>query len=264
MAAFLDRETVKIDALVAQKERLIALLQEKRAALITRAVTKGLDSSVPLKESGVLWLGDIPAHWEVRQLKHAATVLDCKHRTVPFVPNGFPVASIREVQSWEVDLTQAKMTTEEDYHLMIEGGRDPRPGDMIVSRNATVGAAALVPAYSQFCMGQDVSLVRPNAMLEAVYLNWLFRSDAITNQISSTLIGSTFFRINVEQIKELILPLPPVKEQQKIAANISTESGKLDALSSATERSIIQLTEMRAALISAAVAGKIDVREETA
>jgi type I restriction enzyme S subunit len=232
-------------------------LAEKRRALITRAVTRGLDPRAPLRDSGIPWLGKIPVHWQVAQVKRAAQVIDCKHRTVSFVDEGIRLASIREVQSWEVDLSSAKMTTEDECLLMIEGDRDPRPGDVIVSRNATVGAAALVPHGARFCMGQDVSLVRPRVGLEPAFLNWLFRSDAIANQIISASIGSTFFRINVEQIKELVIPLPQLEEQRAIEIHITAATRKFDAVRSATERTIALLQERRAALIAAAVTGRL-------
>ena len=140
---------------------------------------------------------------------------------------------------------------------MIERDRDPRPGDVIVSRNATIGAAALVPDRAQFCMGQDVSLVRPGAELEPAFLNWLFRSDGVANQITAASIGSTFFRINVEQIKELLIPLPPLGEQRTIVRVVGSETSKLDTLRAATERTIALLKERRAALIAAAVTGQL-------
>jgi len=262
VADYLDRETARLDGLVAAKECVLGLVAEKRRALITRAVTRGLDPRAPLRDSAIPWLGEIPAHWSSKQLKRCAAVIDCKHRTVPFTSEGIPLASIREVQSWEVDLTSAKMTTEEEYLLMIEGDRDPRPGDVIVSRNATVGAAALVPPdRAQFCMGQDVSLVRPGAKLEPAFLNWLFRSDCVANQITSASIGATFFRINVEQIKALLIPLPPLGEQRTIVRVVGSEMSKLDALRAATERTIALLKERRTALIAAAVTGRLHIPE---
>jgi type I restriction enzyme S subunit len=110
-------------------------------------------------------------------------------------------------------------------------------------------------------MGQDVSLVRPGAALEPAFLNWLFRSDGVTNQIIAASIGSTFFRINVERIKELLIPLPPLCEQQVIVRVVGSETAKLDALRAATERTIVLLKERRAALIAAAVTGQIEVEE---
>jgi type I restriction enzyme S subunit len=108
-------------------------------------------------------------------------------------------------------------------------------------------------------MGQDVSLVRPGAGLEPAFLNWLFRSDCVANQITSASIGAIFFRINVEQIKELLIPLPPLHEQRAIVAHIAAETAKLDALRAAMERTIALLKERRAALIAAAVTGRIPI-----
>lgn len=113
----LDHETAKIDELVAKKVRLIELLEEKRIALITRAVTKGLDPGVPMKKSGVEWLGEIPADWEILALRRRWEIIDCKHVTVPFFDQGIPLASVRETQSFELDLSNAK------YTLLTNGTR---------------------------------------------------------------------------------------------------------------------------------------------
>lgn len=107
VAAFLDRETAKIDALVAEQRRLIDLLREKRQAVISHAVTKGLNPNAPLKPSGIDWLGDVPEGWEVGPLKRFWSVTDCKHVTADFIDEGFPLASIREVQSRFIDLSEA-------------------------------------------------------------------------------------------------------------------------------------------------------------
>ncbi|MCH8814528.1 MAG: restriction endonuclease subunit S, partial [Chloroflexi bacterium] len=123
IATFLDRETAKIDALVAKKERLIELLEEKRTALITYAVTKGLDPDVPMRDPSVESFGKVPSHWEVGSLVRWWQVIDCKHRTVPFLDEGVPVASIGEVHGLDLDLSHANRTSVEEYQQMIEGGR---------------------------------------------------------------------------------------------------------------------------------------------
>ncbi len=174
-----------MDRLVAKKRELFERLKEKRTALTSRTVTRGLPAEAaakaglpanpPLKPSGVEWLGEIPNHWEVAQLRRKAHILDCKHRTVPFIDDGIPLASIREVHGFEVDLTNAKQTSEEEYLTLIEGDRRPRVGDIIYSRNATVGDAALVATNERFCMGQDVCLIRAPKH-HAKFLLYLFRS----------------------------------------------------------------------------------------
>ena len=260
ISSFLDRETAKIDALVAKKERLIELLQEKRGALITRAVTKGLYPDVPMKDSGVEWLGKIPAHWEAIALRRRWEIIDCKHVTVPFVDQGIPLASVQETQSFELDLSNAKYTTHEWYAMLIEGKRSPRRGDLVYCRNVSVGSAALVTTDERFAMGQDVCTIR-SVWENQRWLNYYLCSNAMLNQLTTILVGSTFNRINVSEIRELITPVPPRQQQDEIADYLDRETAKIDALVTRVQEAIDRLKELRTALISAAVTGKIDVRK---
>lgn len=262
IAAFLDRETAKIDALVEAQRRLIELLKEKRQAVISHAVTKGLDPSAPMKDSGVEWLGQVPAHWEVTSLKRSWSVTDCKHVTAEFVDDGVQVASIREVQARFVDLQDAKQTTDEDYSQLIEGGRKPQAGDLIFSRNATVGEVAEVAEWHPpFAMGQDVCLLqRQSATSSSAYLYHVIKSQIVREQLALAMIGSTFKRVNVEEIRNLIVPIPRAEEQTRIAEFVEGFAAKADGLTREAEAAISLLQERRAALISAAVTGKIDVR----
>ncbi len=272
IARFLDSAVGKIDTLVSKKRELIELLQEKRRALVSRCVTRGLppdaaraaglDPQPKLKPSGVDWLGDVPEHWDVVQLRRKWDVLDCKHKTVSFVDDedAFPLASIREVSSFEVDLSNAKRTTREEYLDMIDGERDPRIGDIIYSRNATVGDASIVATEKPFCMGQDVCLIR-SVSQHPRYVIYMLRSIPLLEQAESMMIGSTFRRINVGQIKQYWTALPPHDEQVEIAKYLDTETSRIDTLLAKVDEATERLTEYRSALITAAVTGKIDVRE---
>ena len=272
IARFLDSAVGKTDTLVSKKRELIELLQEKRRALVARCVTRGLppdaahavglDPQPKLKPSGVDWLGDVPEHWDVVQLRRRWDVLDCKHKTVSFVDDedAFPLASIREVSSFEVDLINANRTTREEYLDMIEGERDPRIGDIIYSRNATVGDASIVATDKPFCMGQDVCLIR-SASQHPRYVIYMLRSVPLLEQAESMMIGSTFRRINVGQIKQYWTALPPHDEQIEIAKYLDAETKRIDKLLAKVDEATERLTEYRSALITAAVTGKIDVRE---
>ena len=248
---------------MAGQERLIDWLKEKRQAVISHAVTKGLNPDAPMKDSGIEWLGDVPAGWEVGPLKRYWSVTDCKHVTAEFVEDGIPVASIREVQSRWVMLANAKCTTKHFYDLLVEGGRRPLPGDLIFSRNATVGEVAQVNAeHPQFAMGQDVVLLRKlSPQYSSDYLQYVIRSPIITEQLAIMMIGSTFKRINVEEIRSFIVPLPPKGEQAEICVFIEAQTAKFDTLTAEAQRAIDLLQERRTALISAAVTGQIDVRQ---
>jgi type I restriction enzyme S subunit len=178
---------------------------------------------------------------------------------VTFTDDGIAVVSIQEVHGRYVDLTNAKRTTEDEYLEMIEGDRAPRFGDIIYSRNATVGDAALVATPERFCMGQDVCLIRTPAQ-NATFMFYLFRSVPLLQQVESLMIGSTFRRINVGQIKEFWIAVPSLHEQEAIAAYFDRETARIDRMVGKVEEAIGRLQEYRTALITAAVTGKIDVR----
>jgi len=262
IATFLDRETAKIDALIAEQQRLIELLKEKRQAVISHAVTKGLNPNAPMKPSGIEWLGDVPEHWDVGPLKRFWQVTDCKHITAEFVEDGIPLASIREVQGRWISLDDAKRTTEHFYEMLIEGNRRPMPGDLIFSRNATVGEVAQVhPEHPRFAMGQDVVLLRKYLSdFSSDFLQQVIRSSVVIEQLGNLMIGSTFKRINVEEIRSLAIPIPPPNEQSDIASFLDSEISKADSLVIEAESAINLLQERRTALIAAAVTGQIDAR----
>ena len=257
IAAFLDRETAKIDELVAEQRRLMELLKEKRQAVISHAVTKGLNPDAPMKPSGIEWLGDVPAHWEVSPLKRFAEIIDCKHFTVEFLDEGFPIVSIRELRNDQIDLCNAKLTSRREWDFLREG-RTPQRGDMIFCRNASVGAVGYVGFDDPFCMGQDECLIRPN--VASPFMHYQLTSSLVRCQIEAFLVGATIRRANVEEIRGLVVVNPPADEQQSIACFLDHSTAKLDSLTAEALHAIDLLQERRTALISAAVTGQIDVR----
>ncbi|MEX2541633.1 MAG: restriction endonuclease subunit S [Trueperaceae bacterium] len=261
IAHFLDGETAKIDALIAEQQRLIGLLKEKRQAVILQAVTKGSDPCVTMKDSGVECLGEVPEHWQIAALKNYVHVIDCKHVTADLTDQGYPLASIREVQEFEVNLATAKNTSEHYYRILTEGGRKPKVGDIIYSRNATVGEAALVASHEDFAMGQDVCLLRwKRQEMSSAYLGYQLRSPAVLSQLEQLMVGATFRRINVDAIRQYIVVVPPPIEQHAIANHLAVLLSEIDAMRNDADGLIALLQERRSALISAAVTGKIDVR----
>ena len=204
----------------------------------------------------------MPEHWEVSPLKHQGLVTDCKHVTAEFIEEGYPLASIKEVQGRWVSLEAAKRTTDAFYHLLTEGDRNPEPGDLVLTRNATVGEVAEVSVGTEpFALGQDVVLLKKRNPVHCSCYGWyLLRSTAITNQLECAMIGSTFRRINVEQIKELFLPAPAAQEQASISSFLDSICNKYLEQSKCAVNCMALLRERRSALISAAVTGQIDVR----
>jgi type I restriction enzyme S subunit len=260
--AFLDRETGKIDALVAEQERLMALLKEKRQAVISHAVTKGLDPDVPMKDSGVEWLGEVPAHWGLCRVKHIVThVVDCLHTTPTYDGEPqYPAIRTADVERGRLLLSQARLVSEEVYKERIQRLR-PVCRDVLYSREGErFGLAALVPENVDLCLGQRMIMFRAAEKYLPEFLMWVLNSDFVYQQVLSRLIGASAPHVNIADIINFTIPFPAIEEQRKISDHINEFCNQNESLLSEAARAITLLKERRAALISAAVTGKIDVR----
>lgn len=257
---YLAHANARIDRAMAAKRRLIALLDEQKQVVINQAVTRGLDATAPVKDSGLPWLGGIPAHWDVVPLRRFWSVTDCKHLTVPFTEEGYPLASVTQAQRFFLDLSDARRTTDEDYRSLVEGGRQPRRGDLIYCRNVGVGSATVVATDDRFAMGQDVCLLRSRSQ-DPVFLNHFLRSRPMAIQLDRLLVGSTFRRINISQIRALQLLVPPLDEQRRVVAHLATATSTADAAIARARREIELLREFRTRLTADVVTGQVDVRE---
>jgi type I restriction enzyme S subunit len=260
---FLDHADRRIRRYIRAKQKLIKLLEEQKQAIIHRAVTRGLAPNVRLKFTGVEWLGDVPQHWEVLPLRRRWTVTDCKHLTVPFVEEGIPLASVREVQSFDLRLSEARQTTAQWYEVLVQGGRKPARGDLIYCRNVSVGACAFVSTSDTFAMGQDVCLIR-SADQNQRYLNYFMHSPAMERQLAALMVGSTFERINVAEIKGLLIAVPPRAEQDALATYLDKALAGISRPIEVAQREVTLLREYRTRLIADVVTGKLDVRAAAA
>ena len=253
VAAFLDRETAKIDALAASKERLIELLQEKRTALITRAVTRGLDPNVPMKDSGVEWLGAIPANWDPERVKRLF-----QHTKRQGFPEQTVLSVYREYGVIEKSSRDdnANRTPEdlEVYQLV-------NPGDLVINKmkawQGSLGISSLSGITSP-----DYVVYEPEHGANEKFLHHLLRSKLLA-RVYLTLsngIRPSQWRLEPERFEELVVFLPPRVEQDQIARFLDRETAKIDALIAKIREAIDHLKEFRTALLSAAVTGKIDIR----
>ena len=267
IADFLDRETAKIDALVARKERLIELLQEKRTALITRAVTRGLDPNVPMKDSGVEWLGEIPAHWEVRPLKSTCglqTGLTLGKRYEGEAMTTRPYLRVANVQDGYLALDDI---AEVDVPLRDVRRYELRAGDVLMTEGGDfdkLGRGHVWEAQLAQCLHQNhIFAVRPRrSALTSEFLALAMscaygRAYFTATSKQSTNLAST----NSTKLRNFPIPLPGLDDQVEITRWTNRESTGIDALLIRIREAIGRLREFRASLISAAVTGKIDVRE---
>ena len=263
IAAFLDRETAEIDGLVEREDRLIELLQEKRTALITRTVTRGLDPNVPMKDSGVEWLGKIPAHWHLRALKRVSPEI-----TVGVVVNpstyvraeGVPFLYGGDIHEGRIVADAARRMSEEDSESLSKSRL--QAGDLVCVRVGAPGVTAVVPPQLAGANCASVLIVRRAASFDSQWLCYTMNSRLVQYQVELVQYGAAQEQFNVAHAVEFFVPLAPQAEQRAITAFLDRETAEIDALIAKVHQAIGYLKEFRTALISAAVTGKIDVREE--
>jgi type I restriction enzyme S subunit len=273
IARFLDAKTAQIDALVAKKRQLIAKLKEKRSALITRTVTRGLppeaakaaglEPNPEMKYSGVEWIGELPVHWRAMRAKYLClAVVDCKNRTPEYFDDGdYLVVRTTDVRDGQLTFDRMLRTDAENFLIWTERGA-PKRGDVVFTREAPAGEAAIFDGSVAMCLGQRMMYFRADQRkLDPRYLlHWLYGS-AAKGYIDSMSGGSTVTHLRVGQVHDFPVATPPIAEQQAIARFIDAKALELDQLVSQAEVAITRLTEYRQALITSAVTGKIDVRE---
>jgi len=260
IATFLDSKTAAIDTLIDKKQRLIQLLEEKRTALINQSVTKGLNPNVSMKDSGIPWIGEIPEHWQICELRRKWEVIDCKHKTPEYIERGYPLVSTTEVKPRKIDLSIiTRYISAKDFFDMTEN-RLPKKGDIIYSRNASLGSAAYVDTDELYAMGQDVVLITSKNQ-DQLFLSYYLNSKLGMSQVDLACVGSTFRRINVGQIRQIIITLPPINEQAEIGQYLEKATQFFSKNISIIGNQIEKLQEYRRSLITAAVTGKLNIKE---
>ena len=263
IATFLDIETAKIDGLMAEQRALVALLKEKRQAVISHAVTKGLNPAAPMKDSGVAWLGEVPGHWEVRAIKHIVStpVTDGPHETPDFPDEGIPFVSAEAVSSGSIDFNKIRGYISELDHIKYSQKYRPQMGDVyMVKSGATTGITAIVETDRDFNIWSPLAVIRcGRSSLPHFVLNFM-RSRHFLEAITLNWSFGTQQNIGMGVIENLAVTVPPIEEQKAIAAYLNHQTTQLDTLTQEAQTAIALLQERRTALISAAVTGKMDVR----
>jgi type I restriction enzyme S subunit len=263
IATFLDHETAKIDALITEQQRLIELLQEKRQAVISHAVTKGLNPDAPMKDSGVEWLGEVPEHWEVIPLMR----LTQPNRPImygivlpgPDVGEGVPILKGGNVKPSRLCLECMARTTPEIEAPFARARL--RAGDLVYGIRGSIGDCEIVPIELERCnITQDVARIAPLSSLCQRWLRYAMLSRPVAEGLACGSLGAAVKGINIFDLKRARIPVPPSDEMKHMADFLISEDSRLLSLSLSAETAISLLQERRSALISAAVTGQIDVR----
>ncbi|MDH2243683.1 restriction endonuclease subunit S [Pseudomonas sp. GD03909] len=261
IARFLDHETARIDALIEEQQRLIELLKEKRQAVISHAVTKGLDPTVPMKDSGVEWLGEVPAHWEVTKLGWILNELTYGFTNpMPTEDDGPAMLTANDIGWGTVLYEQARSTSEIAFREMLTDKSRPKAGDLLLTKDGTLGRVAVHDGRPA-CINQSVALIRPDTrIMSSEFLCSLLQASCYQTKMIFDAGGTTIKHIYITILAKMNLAVPSLDEQQALLNFISSETCKFDRLTSEAEQVVNLLQERRSALISAAVTGKIDVR----
>jgi len=270
IAQYLDKKTALIGQTIAKKEKLIALLEEERKALINEAVTKGIDPNAPLKPSGIDWLGDIPAHWEVKKLKYVSMIQFSnvdkkvfKDEEKVLLCNYMDVYK-NEVIDDKIQFMAASANKNEISKFKL------KLGDVLVTKDSetpddiAVPALVMIEKYNLLC-GYHLAQIRPNSkVLLGAYLFRLFQSRNFNSHFEISATGVTRFGLGTNVFKEVYIPLPPISEQSSIVEYLLHETERIKKTIITIQKEIELLKEFRQALIFEAVTGKIDVRDAVA
>ena len=260
IAHFLDHETAKIDSLIEKQQKLIELLQEKRQAVISHAVTKGLNSDVTMKDSGVEWLGQVPEHWISARLKYYTNqIVDGAHFTPTYSEFGIPFLRVTDIHTQEIDMENIKYIPEHEHEDLIQRCK-PEKGDLLLSKNGTIGVPKLINWDWQFSIFVSLCLIKFKKNLKAEFAEYFFKSHEIQEQIFGLIKKSTVINLHLDKIQNFWFSIPPLEEQLQIVNLLDKKVAKLSKLIEGSELAIQLMQERRTALISAAVTGKIDVR----
>lgn len=267
IANFLDRETTRLDHLIEKKQRLIELLEEKRTALITHAVTKGLDPNVTMKDSGIPWLGEIPEHWNLLPIRRISQYWNSnvdKKSVDGEIPvhlcNYTDVYYSSYIEGTE-GFMEATATLEEIRKFRL------RSGYVLITKDSETADDIGVPAYinknlDAVC-GYHLTVIKPNRQkIDGEFLYWVIESPALRAGFEVNARGITRFGLTLDGIGSLAIPLPPLNEQEEIKHKLRDYDLRVKSVSNNINKQLEKLSEYRQALITAAVTGQIDVTEK--
>lgn len=257
---YLDRQTQKIDRLIANKKAQAEKLKELRQIEINNAVTKGLNPNAEMKDSGIDWLGKIPKHWEVKRLKNVSEkITDGEHIAPNFTDSGMPFLSAKDVRENEILFEEDKFVSEKDG-LSFRQRCNPERGDaLIVSRGATVGRVSIVKTDRIFCLLGSVILIKPTNKINSEFLFYALTNPKIQENLYQTSQSSAQQAIYLVNISFLKLAIPPIEEQIEISKVLVGKTKLIDNLIKNIENQIEKLQELRKINIYEAVTGKIKV-----
>jgi len=262
IVSFLDTKTSLIDSLIEKTQRKIELLKEKRTSLINEVVTKGLNPSVEMKDSGVEWIGEIPSHWEVSKVKYVTRlVIDGTHFTPTYIDEGIPFLRVTDIHNETINLENVKYISLEEHRELTKRCL-PQRGDLLLSKNGTIGITKVIDWDWEFSIFVSLCLIKFKETYSPKLFSYFFQSSIVDLQIKESSKQSTVTNLHLDKIRELLLICPPLSEQSEIVSYLDEHTQLIDKTVSIEEKRIELLKEYRQSLISEVVTGKRKVTND--
>ena len=263
IADFLDKECDQIDSIAADLKKQIALLQQYKKSLITETVTKGLDKSVPMKDSGVEWTSKIPCHWEIKRFKYLCEyITDGSHFSPETTDEGYPYITAADVKGVGLDYDAAKKISQQDFISLQKAGCQPRKGDvLLVKDGATTGRIGMVTSEKPCVVLSSVAILRAPDNMDARYLRYLMESDFVQAQIQASMAGSAMPRTVLSKIINYWGITCPKEEQKEICDFLDRKCGYIETIIETKQVQQSTIQQHKKSLIYEYVTGKKRVRE---
>lgn len=263
IAEYLDKRCSRIDECIKKLQAQLQLVSSYRQSLITRAVTKGLDPNVEMKDSGVEELGEIPSHWHVARLGMVCKLRDGTHFSPKIISEGYPYITAEDIHGEGIDYKNTKKISIEDYQRLVQENCRPHRGDvLLVKDGATTGRTGLMIDDAECVTLSSVAMLTPNTtVINSRYLRYVLDSMSVQHQIQRTMMGAAMPRTTLSRLSRYWITIPSLKDQRQITEFISKNIAVIDNAKSNIIRTVQKLTEYRSSLISATVTGQLAIEE---
>lgn len=261
-ADYLDRKCSQIDAIIARQQEVIEKLKAYKLSVITEAVTKGLNPDVPMKDSGVEWIGEIPEHWEIRRIGSFARVTSSKRIfEESYVDEGVPFYRSKEITDLSKGLhVQTEIfIPEEVFEQVNEASPAPKCGDILLTSIGTIGNTWISDGRKFYYKDGNITQIEANDSFDSAYVEYCFSSNVVLEQYTRLAMGSTLLALTIIKIKKILVAFPPLDEQRKIVQYLKLKCSSIDAAIKNKENLITKLVDYKKSLIYEVVTGKKEV-----
>ena len=259
--SYLDTKCTKIDKTIEKEKQVIEKLKEYKQSVITESVTKGLNHSVKMKDSGVEWIGEIPQHWDTCKVKNICMKITDGAHISPDTENGeYYFISVVNLKNGKLDFNNCLKTSESSYNYMVNTGCQPKMNDVLISKDGTVGKSLVIDFEKDFVVASSFVIITPSEKVNSYFLNYLFKSTVVQEQLNSYMKGTGLKRVSVSNNGKLIITLTTLEEQFEIVEYLDKKCSAIDKLILDKEKLIEKLTEYKKSLIYECVTGKREVQ----